>query len=270
MQEPSYIVLIPHYNDPIGLQESLESIQEDHPVSVLVVDDGSRLENRPDQNALQQQFQDQGLDIQLVQMPENKGIEHALNEGLRAALDRQPDFIARLDCGDRNEPNRLKEQLEFLQAHPEVALLGGQANYVDDSGQLLYRSSFPLEYADIKRGFYVNCQLIHPSVLFRASVLDEVGLYPVDYPAAEDYALFFEVVKRFPTRNMDRVLIEKVIDDKSISSVKRRIQIKSKIRLIWKHYYLGLTPTLGLVRNSILYFFPRSLVVAINKFKKRS
>ena len=34
-------VLIPHFNNPKGLANSLASIDEEHPIDVVIVDDGS-------------------------------------------------------------------------------------------------------------------------------------------------------------------------------------------------------------------------------------
>ncbi|NIF75229.1 glycosyltransferase family 2 protein, partial [Burkholderia sp. Ap-962] len=69
-------VLIPAYNGHHDLERSLASLAETAPVHVLVVDDGSTPPIAPAPRA--------GLDIEVLRMPHNGGIERALAAGIEA------------------------------------------------------------------------------------------------------------------------------------------------------------------------------------------
>ena len=51
-----------------------------------------------------------------------RGVSAAFNTGLALA---QGDYIARMDADDLALPMRLEVQLDYLEAHPELAICGG-------------------------------------------------------------------------------------------------------------------------------------------------
>ena len=75
----TYTVSIPHYNSPLLLQRMLKSIPEREDIQVIVVDDGSCVENV---NAIKK-IQHKNLEI--ILLSENKGGGNARNEGLKRA-----------------------------------------------------------------------------------------------------------------------------------------------------------------------------------------
>ncbi|GIV40177.1 MAG: hypothetical protein KatS3mg033_1977 [Thermonema sp.] len=130
-------VLIPHYNNLEGLYKSLESISSHPKVRVLIVDDGSRAEQRPGEAELQKRF-GQKMELVLLLNEQNRGIEHVLNQGLEYILRHFPDcpYIARLDCGDICHPERFAIQERYMDEHPEVALLGSGSIFMTTKGKL--------------------------------------------------------------------------------------------------------------------------------------
>lgn len=257
------LLLIPHYNNPEGLEASLESIKEETLLNVLVVDDGSKSDLLFEHEQIRSKFKDK-LNLHFVFLKQNQGIEGALNQGLDYAKKHKYTYIARLDCDDLCYPNRFKIQYEYLVANPSIKLLGTQVKHINERGQQLYISNLPLTHKDLKKAFYINCEIYHPTVMFDLQTIIDLGMYPTNYPAAEDYALFFDVLNSYKVENLDLVLVDKLIDDKSISSRNRKKQIKSRIRVIKKHFYFGITPIYGILRSIFLYFLPRSLVTTLN------
>lgn len=59
--------------------------------------------------------------IVLVDNTENKGLVSVLNQGLQLA---QGEYIARMDADDISLPNRFMEQVNYLDKHPQVGILG--------------------------------------------------------------------------------------------------------------------------------------------------
>jgi hypothetical protein len=110
---------------------------------------------------------------------------------------------------------------------------------------------------------------VNPTVLFKTSVLQTVPEYPVKYKdAAQDYAFFFKVIKRFECANMPEVLLDYIIDKNSISTKKRKLQVKNRINIIIENFKFGVYPIYGLIRSVILYFFSRKSTTLIKtKFK---
>ncbi|NHM07783.1 glycosyltransferase [Flavobacterium sp. CYK-4] len=260
------VLLIPHYNNPTGLLNSLKSIGVDQAIDILVVDDGSR-QNRIDEALLNAAFRGQG-EISYEYLPQNKGIEYALNRGLEIIQSRGYQWIARLDCGDICLGNRFRLQQEFLEQHPEVKIVGTNVTAADTEGKFLYHICMPETATEIANKMYFNSMLIHPTVMFSAEVLQTVGFYPTRYKWAEDYAFFFEIVQKHQAANIGQYLSQIEINDSGISISKRKIQVRSRIAVIRKHFYFGFYPIYGLLRNYILLYVPYKVIFFIKKFKR--
>ena len=248
------IVLIPHYNGVDDLIRSIKSINETIVVDILIVDDGSDKEI-PNIVKLRQIYSHGEIFLEVLN--KNKGIEHALNWGLQLIETMDYEFIGRLDSGDFCVKDRFKKQLSYLKTNPETYLLGTWANIINEKGDLLYVLKHPTSYNEIKHKMFTNSMFVHPSVVFRKSVISQIGYYPVKYKAAEDYAFFFNIVNKLKSENLAEPLLNYVIDDKSISSIKRKQQVWSRIRVILHNFKFGFYPIVGLLRNCILYFVSR-------------
>lgn len=255
------IVLIPYYNSPADLIASIKSIKESFSVDVLLVDDGSDI--KCDLSFLQESYTN-GT-IFLITLEQNQGIERALNVGLRWIISKDYEFIGRLDVGDFCMPNRFSKQLNFLKKNKEVFLVGSWVNMLNENLEIQFVLKHPTSHHEIANKMYFNSCFVHPSVVFRVDLLPVVGLYPENRKAAEDYAFFFKIMKRFKVANIDEVLLNYVISSSSISSIKRKEQIKSRLKVIIDHFYLGFYPILGLLRNALLLLTSRNLIVRLKK-----
>ncbi|MFD2542890.1 glycosyltransferase [Lacinutrix gracilariae] len=260
------IIVIPYFNDPVGIKTSIDSITEEINIDIIIVDDGSKTK-----------FHEEDIkscytkgEIHFVYLQENLGIEHALNKGLKTAQDLKYKYIARLDCGDKCKPNKFKKQLDYLNQNPDVKLLGTWVNVVDEQGNHLHYIKHPVSYVEIKKKMYLNSMFVHPSVIFSTSIIDSVGYYPVNYKAAEDYAFFFKIIKKFKAENYPEVLLDYELNENSISSTKRKIQVQNRIKIIKKHFYFGITPIYGILRNYILLYVSREGATKIKKLLNKS
>ena len=259
------VVLIPHYNNFEGLVKSISSIGKAENVDVLIIDDGST--TKIDEGIIQDNFKGSGtLFIEYLEL--NQGIEHALNSGLKIILEKEYEFTARLDCGDICVFNRFKIQETFLKKHTEIVLVGSDVNFTDKKGKVLYRLKTPKHDVDIKKKMYLNAMHIHPTILFRNKILKSIGLYPVDFKAAEDFAFFFKIIQEYKVANINSTLVNCELNPNGISFIQRKIQAKNRIKIILKYFYFGFYPIYGLVRSILLYVLPLRLLIFLKKVFK--
>lgn len=255
------IILIPHYNSLQDLEASIQAIDETFSVDLMIVDDGSKI--KPELKKLQDIYK--GGQIFLEILPHNQGIEKALNHGLHIIESLNYEYIGRLDCGDFVKKDKFKKQLDHLDANKNVYLLGTWANVICETGKLLYILKHPVGYKEIKKRMYLNSTFVHPSIVFRKEVLHSAGYYPEDYKSAEDYAFFFKIIKKHEAENYPEVLLDYVVSSTSITSLTRKAQIKSRIKVIVDNFYLGFYPIYGLLRNNILLYTSRNATTFIKK-----
>lgn len=240
-------LLVPVHNDPGGILHSLRHLPGEVPLDVVVVDDGSDPPLHLPEIAPPHR-------VYLLRLSENRGIAEALNAGVEWILQRGYPYLARLDAGDLALPGRFLRQLAFLETRPQHALVGGQVEFVDESGRLLYRERYPEDYADLHRRMHLKNCFIHPAVMLRTAVLRELGPYRTDFPAAEDYELFFRVVRKYPAANLPETVVRVRVSPKGISARHRRRQLLTRLAVQLRYFdpglwesYAGVLATLGLL-----------------------
>lgn len=226
-------LLIPHYNNPQGLADSLGSVGADECVDAFVVDDGST--RAPLDEALAHAAWRAQGEVHFLYLPRNRGIEYALNTGLAAIVEAGYTYAARLDCGDLNVPDRCARQAAFLDANPDIALLGSAVVFFDASGDR-FTLSQPQTHEEIVRQMHDDNAFTHPAVMFRIAAVKEIGLYPTDCKAAEDFAYFWRFVARYRSANLPEVLVKTEYAAGGISLSKRKLQQRTRLKILWRHF----------------------------------
>jgi glycosyltransferase involved in cell wall biosynthesis len=134
--------------------------------------------------------------VVLIRLDENQGIAHALNVGLSRCRAR---LVARMDSDDKMMPTRLERQSAYLQAHPDVTILGTQMQGITwETSELHPPTKHPRRVTD---GFIQHQRdtskiwfLNHPTVMLRRSDVMKLGGYP-NYRVAQDLGLWLKAVK---------------------------------------------------------------------------
>src|ERR1043165_9066720 len=121
---PHVTVLMAVYNGEPFLAKAIDSIlaQTYEDFELLVVDDGST-DATPD---IVRSYGDRR--VRTVRNPRNIGLARSLNVGLAEA---RGALVARHDADDLSYPDRFRRQVEFLAAHPDVAVLGTRFDSID-------------------------------------------------------------------------------------------------------------------------------------------
>jgi len=266
MKNSKLVIVIAHFNNVKGLENSLRSIDESFDIDIIIVDDGSK--NKPDEAYLRSIYSNGNLFFEYLK--ENSGVGIAANLGLKKAVEYGYELISRFDCGDFCKKDKFAKQLQFLKENPEIKLLGTWANVLNEEGELLHYLKHPTSYEEIKKKMYLNSMFLNPSVVFYADILEKVGGYQEKYKrAAQDYAFFFKVIKYYKAANYPEFLIDFVVEENSISTTKRKLQVKNRILIILDNFYFGFYPIYGLLRSCILYFVSRETTTTLKKvFKK--
>ena len=136
-----------------------------------------------------------------------RGIVAALATGL--AETRAP-LVARMDADDIARPERLARQIDYLNAHPCVALVGTQVQPIDAQARPAGAPTrFPTEPEALSRALiHRGCTIRHPTVLMRRAALEAVGAYRAVTEKAEDYDLWLRMSERFALANLPDVLLD--------------------------------------------------------------
>jgi glycosyltransferase involved in cell wall biosynthesis len=251
-------VLMPAYNGQADVERTLASFSEAARIHVLIVDDGST----PPIVAPALP----GMSIDVLRMPQNGGIERALQAGIEALAARGFRYAARIDAGDLAAPGRLAAQRAYLEAHPQVAGLGMWTQVVSREGQPLFMLTPPLEPRVIRRVRFMRACFVHPSMMLRVDAVLDVGNYREAYKAAEDLDLFLRLMERYDCANLPQLGLYYELNEGGISATKRRRQIISTLRLQMR-YFNAFNPYdwLGLAKNLLHLVTPYSTLQRVKK-----
>lgn len=259
------LLLIPHFNNLIGLQNTISSIYHDKPLRILVVDDGSKENQQPNLEELKC-YLNPRVELEIIYLENNVGIAKALNIGLDYFLERDDfEYLARIDCGDVVVKNRFQIQANFLKRNPDVGMVGSWVDFESENHKPLYRVKPPTKHNKIKKKMSRRCSFIHPSVMIRREVIEDIGSYPLNYEAAEDYAYFYKIVKSYKTANINKSLTKVISDPNGISVRKREVQNLNKIRVIRRYSPNNMARIYGVSSTFALSLVPQSIVHSVKK-----
>jgi glycosyltransferase involved in cell wall biosynthesis len=198
--KPLVSVLMPVFNGEKYLAEAIWSIlnQSFRDFEFIIIDDGSTDATW----AILNSYTDQRL--RLVQNVENLGHTKALNKGLVLA---QGEYIARMDADDISRPERLARQLDFLETHPEIGVLGTWVQIMGRYGDTSHTIQFPTEHGVLRWCLCFYDPIVHPSVMMRREIVERVGGYNSDMRHAEDYDLWRRLSHMNRLSNLPEVLL---------------------------------------------------------------
>jgi GT2 family glycosyltransferase len=253
---PDIAVLLPVYNPGPEIAKTLQSLREQTvPLRLYLIDDGSR--TKPDYKALTR-----GLDSKIITLPKNLGIIGALNVGLAEILRHSHTYVARMDNGDYNSPDRFMKQSAYLSAHSEIAMVGSAILFKYEVTGLEMITKPPLSPEACDTALRYNSPVPGAALMIRSSFLREVGGFPTNYAAAEDYALEWLVhTHGYKLNCLPEVLYTTVEMTESISGGQRGTQLKSRLRLQLRYAnWLNMHTYAGLARTLLLMVLPVNLI----------
>jgi glycosyltransferase involved in cell wall biosynthesis len=254
----SLAVLMTAYNAEKSIGKAVESLKRDtEPFDLVIVDDCSA-------TPVAALIDATAPDIEIIRPEKNLGVAGAKNFGLRHLLAKPYEFVAMMDADDICVASRLAKQVAFLKQHPDVALVGSWARYIDeDTREVVAHFRPPCKANDIYDALFLNNCIVHPTWMVRTEALRTSGLYSSEFPAAEDYELLRRMVGRFKIENLPEFLLDYTISMSGVSVSRRRRQLFDRLRIQAKYFEPGRRSAwIGVFRTLVLFVLPRKFVAA--------
>lgn len=220
-------VLMPVHDGEKYIQQAVESIRSQtySDFEFIIVDDGSSDNTVP----MLEKYAAEDSRIVLVFNKTNLGLARSLNYGLDLA---KGEYIARMDADDISLPERLAAQVFFLDAHPEVGILGTAASLIDSQGMLGHLIQYPERHATLCwiMCFFEN-PIIHPSVMFRRKLVVEMGGYDEKYVTSQDFDLWSRMEVSTKLANIQDVYLHLRKHEENISYTRYQQQQEFSLKI---------------------------------------
>lgn len=222
-------VVMPTHNNQNTIKEAINSIlsQTYKNFEFIIINDGSI----DDTEKIIKSFKDKR--IKYLENKTNKGISFSLNKGIKTA---EGKYIARMDADDISLPQRLKIQIAFMEKNKNIGVCGSWAS--TQNSKKIWKT--PITNKKIKTHLLFNSPFIHPSIMIRASLLEETN-YP-NFKHSEDYGLWALLADKTDFYNLSKPLImyKKSSKDTNYSKLQKK-QVKKIRKIVSENLGLNLT-----------------------------
>ncbi len=199
MSSPLVSVIIPVHNVEKYIGTCLQSMicQTYSDMEFWIVDDACT-DNTMNTIA---QFQDPR--IQILHNQTNLGLAASINKAIRQSNGK---YIARMDGDDISQPTRIEKQVQFLEQHSDVSIVG---TAMQSFGHSNYLHNFPDAHDACKARLLFNVCFGHPTVLIRKSIFDNNKNYYKEElrQYSEEYELWCRLVDQFQFANLKEALV---------------------------------------------------------------
>jgi glycosyltransferase involved in cell wall biosynthesis len=226
-------VIVPAFNAAKTLPAALDSVaaQSFDDWQILLVDDGSTDNTAEVVAPYIERFGEKILYIQ----QENRGLPAARNTAVRAST---TEFLALLDADDVWLPSRLAESVKVLQERPQAGLAYGVIASIDMEGRIGATFEPNRSNAEGRIAPYIYMRKVDlpcPTMTFRRSCIDEVGLFDETMRATEDRDLWLRIAQRHEVAFIPRLLAYYRVSPSSMSADPQRMFL-SQMQFIEKNY----------------------------------
>lgn len=200
---PRVSVVMPFRDAGGFIEEAVRSVldQTYRRLELIALDDGSS-DNGPE---IVERIAQSDSRVRLIREGA-RGFVRSVNRGVELA---RGEYIARMDADDACLPERLAQQVAFLDAAPDVGVVGGQILAILDDATVIppWWIDNPLEHDAIVQALAQRNSIYHPTALIRRSVLEAVGGYRPAFTVVQDYDLWLRLAERTRLANLpNRVL----------------------------------------------------------------
>ena len=186
-------VILPAYNAENFIAECLESLlnQTFSDFCILAVNDAST----DNTGKVLETYAAKDARLRVYHLPQNQG-EPAVMQFIMDMLNyMNVEYVARMDADDICVPHRFEKQIQYLDDHPEIDILGSNALLFNDgqTDKMSKVSTLPLLDKDIKAHFSLaRDNIINPSSMWRHSSIKALNINYAQTATAPDFHMWVQ------------------------------------------------------------------------------
>lgn len=217
---PRVAVVMAVYNGERYLGLAIDSIlqQSFRDFEFIIVDDAST-----DRTAeILEETRTSDPRVRLLRNEINLGPYPSGNRGLDMT---SAPIIARMDADDISTPDRLAQQVAFLDANSDHLLVGSGYRAIDHEGNPIYTKTNPMDAFAVRWLTRFRTPMPHPAICFRAAFPNGTPIrYDESLPVAQDFELMARLARDGQAASLAPALIDYRMHSTNISTTKKEAQ----------------------------------------------
>lgn len=200
--EPKVSVIMPIYNAEKYVKETIDGIlnQTFEDFELLLIND------HPTDKTMEIVKDIKDSRIRIIENERNRGIAYSRNRGLEEA---RGQYIALMDDDDLTDRERLKLEVDFLDSHLDIGVIGGSSVNIDESNRQQSEPAFILTNPDyIRAQMMFFCPMANSSTMFRKNIIEAYGIrYQENCLGMEDYRFWIEMSLHTKITNFQKTFL---------------------------------------------------------------
>lgn len=224
---PLVSVIMPAYNGEKYIGAAIESIlNQTYDNFELVI-----IEDKSTDNTLNviRKYKDPRISLYLNSS--NQGIAYTTNLGIAKS---KGEYIALLDDDDLATEHRLEWQVEFMEEHREIDILGGRSVYIDENGEFIQYNLEPLRNPKFIKALllFSNEKFANCTAMIRKSFIINNNLkYQEGCLGMQDFKFYIDSSKVGTISSIDRLVLLKRIHEGEETSRSMKLYAAERARL---------------------------------------
>ncbi|MEO5690812.1 MAG: glycosyltransferase [Candidatus Saccharimonadales bacterium] len=230
-KNPLVSVIIPAYNAESYIKIAIDSIQDQtyKNLEIIVIDDKST----DNTLSIANQLAEKDERIKLIKNTTNIGIGGNRNKGIEKS---NGDYICWQDADDISRPDRIQNQVDYLESHPEVGMVGGFITFFEDEHEGKTRR-YAEDDQTLRYNIFKYNPVAQPACMVRRACYERVGLYDSSLRVSEDLDMIFRIGEKFKFGNIQEVVIKYRQTSGSLTSSNLKEMEKVTLMLRDKYRY---------------------------------
>jgi len=186
-------VMLPAYNAENFITECLDSLvnQTFSDFCILAVNDDST----DNTGKILENYAAKDARLRVYHFSENQGEPAVMQFTMDILKEMDVEYVARMDADDICVPHRFEKQVQYLDKHPEIDILGSNALLFNDgqTDKMTKVSTLPLLDKDIKAHFSLaRDNIINPSSMWRHSSVKVLAINYAKTATAPDFHMWIQ------------------------------------------------------------------------------
>ena len=205
-----------------------------------------------------------GAPIVQVQLPKNKGLGLALNEGIQVIKN---ELIARMDSDDFSLPERCELQVREFEKNPHLDVIGCPVlEFIGTIDNIVGERKVPRTNEEIYKFAKKRDPFNHPTVMYRKSAVEAVGCYS-DYRKNQDTDLWIKMLANGATcMNLPEHMFRFRFDEGTYRKRKSWVNTKTLIEIRYKALKTGFNTLPEFLMIAIVQLGMYALPIGFQKF----